>query len=310
MARRGLTLAELVVVLGILAALAAVAIGSLSQVEQQNRFETTRRRLLAVEQAMLGDPGLRDPDGSRIAFGFVGDMGRLPEAEDSDPGTQLCELWDNDKDDDDVDDFPVFALIDAGGANSDVVLGAGWRGPYLELPLGASALLDGPGNVFELDAADGLSAADGDTIVVVRSLGSDGASGGESFELDLAIDLEERWRGDLTVLVEIDSLGVVRAPRSTDMTYGESLYVQLFEPDGAGGLATRTSLLLELDDLGAGAPAGFTFEDVSVGQRAVRAWVDRDANGTFGDPFDLPGRVRYFIQPAGGRTLTVIVDVP
>ncbi len=93
--RCGMTFIEMLIVLGLMAALASVALTTLDEMGDRDRVDTSRHRLDMIEQAIVGDgaaPGR-----------FLSDMGRLPviHATSSDPtpvpqpGTALVELWDS-----------------------------------------------------------------------------------------------------------------------------------------------------------------------------------------------------------------------
>ncbi len=95
--KRGMTLIELLIVLGIMAALATVALTTLDGMGDRTRMDTTRARLDAIEEAIVGD-GLKPGR-------FVSDMGRLPVVHYDKPnpagsgtvateeGETLIELW-------------------------------------------------------------------------------------------------------------------------------------------------------------------------------------------------------------------------
>src|SRR5690606_3339949 len=76
--RSGLTLLELLVVLGILAVLSTIAVTSLDPIADQSRFEATQRLLDSVRLATVGDPALRQIQGQRIITGYDADTGILP----------------------------------------------------------------------------------------------------------------------------------------------------------------------------------------------------------------------------------------
>ena len=168
-AKAGFTLLELVIVLAILAALTTVALRSLDGVEDQSRYDATRRSLDNIQAAVLGAANERDADGSLLVTGFVADVGRLPYAVGNDPTTQLQELWTN------PNGLLGFAIAVAPDDRS-VVLGTGWRGNYLRLSLSQSSLLDGWGQTYGLFGADGVnppSAANGgNQIFTVSSSGA------------------------------------------------------------------------------------------------------------------------------------------
>ena len=167
----GMTLIELIITLTILAAVASIAIVTLSDMGQTSRYEETSRRGAVAQRAVIGEPG----EVSR----FVNDMGRYPmvlvdmtSAGDDDIKEQLslwylAELY-NIEADDEVNGTQVFVYdateasavrsricyadadfnfdFDANGTatsdstrlttaavinNRQVAMKAGWNGPYL-----------------------------------------------------------------------------------------------------------------------------------------------------------------------------------
>ncbi len=155
----GFTLLELVIVLAILAALTTVAVRSLDGVEDQSRYDATRRSLDNIQAAVLGAANERDADGSLLVTGFVADLGRLPYAVGNDPTTQLQELWRNPNN---VQAFAIGAAPD----DTAVILGTGWRGNYLRLSLSQSSLVDGWGQAY------GLNTDGSGQVVTVTSSGA------------------------------------------------------------------------------------------------------------------------------------------
>lgn len=96
--RTGMSLVELLIVLGLMAAMAAVALTTLDGMGDRTRMDTTRNRLDMIEEAIVGD-GLNPGR-------FISDMGRLPVVHDQIPdpddpavirdvqaGEGLIELW-------------------------------------------------------------------------------------------------------------------------------------------------------------------------------------------------------------------------
>jgi prepilin-type N-terminal cleavage/methylation domain-containing protein len=165
---RGFTLLELVLVLGILAALTAVAVRSMDAIQEQARYDDARRGMDGIDAAVVGVPNEREADGSAMATGFVADVGRLPRATGADPATQLQELWANPA------NLLPFAMRPA-PSDAEVIVGTGWRGTYLRLGIGRTTLTDGWGRPYDLLKADAATpVAAGDEIVAIRSRGADG----------------------------------------------------------------------------------------------------------------------------------------
>jgi prepilin-type N-terminal cleavage/methylation domain-containing protein len=135
---RGFTLLELVVIIAVMAILAAAVAPSMMQQIADSRIQATKDEAKALYDAMVGTPM------QGTAFGFVGDIGRLP--------TALNELAARGS-------LPNYST---GNVRS---VGMGWRGPYVNM--GASAndyLTDGFGRNYTLASGQ------------VRSAGPDGVA--------------------------------------------------------------------------------------------------------------------------------------
>ncbi len=297
--RFGLTLIELVVVLAILAAVTTAASVATERVLLQKRSELTMQTLDAFRRSLLGSYGqgesistVSSQGGPPAIDGFIADMGRLPVAAGLDPATQLAELW--------LQPPGVAAYgPQVAPGDPEVTLACGWRGPYLELPIGGNRLIDGFGRgmlVLTRDAAgQPRPATDGETVLGLTSLGSDGQLG-VTGELPLAEDLSV-WLGQtpasyspgVTVRVfEADGGGGLITPSQAG-----SLMVRLYLPDGAsGGVTFQQSAMISTP-----ATASFNFPNVPIGQRVLRAyWVSEDGTASVNSAV-TPIEVRR-----GGRT--------
>jgi len=258
---RGLTLVELLVVLVILAALATVAISSTELLVDQSRYDTTTRTLDAIEEAVLGPPGRRGPDGGASVSGFVADVGRLPQVPNPDPGVagRLGELWAQGA-------LPSFGIATPAG-DGDVRVPGGWRGPYLRLPLGASALADGWGRpyVARVEGSGADATTPGTAVGAVGNLGADGAAGGASYDLDVEVAFVrttaptlQRTRGALAVRV---------TPRSPGP--GEYVVVRVYGPVDGVVQTIAEQHVAAPDETPIALPTAF---DLAIGPRVVRAY--------------------------------------
>ncbi|MEC9091678.1 MAG: prepilin-type N-terminal cleavage/methylation domain-containing protein [Planctomycetota bacterium] len=317
----GLTLVELVVVLVILAILATVAVSTVAPRVDQQRFESTQRLIQNVERAIYQRE--TNSDGSSFDSGFLVDLGGLPTAYDEGDGSlSLRQLMENtgfepfsirpadsitnlkDSDDDDVK------------PDSQVLIGTGWRGPYLKLPVGANSLFDAWGHPLRSPEPPSTPPSShlrgpGDTdvtsaggeIIGVRSLGKDNATGGSQYDQDLPSTASgiQLTRSQLfgTVTGTVKKLGT-----SAEDT---KIIVQLFYPDKATGniRVERATILPKIND-GEFDVFSFEFKDndnfdvlFPVGPRALRAYYEDipDSSPDFSDGIsDDPDKsqIRYF----------------
>ena len=220
-AGRGLTLVELLVVMFILVALTTVTLQAAGTRISEARYDVSVQRLNAIERAIRGDGATATADRAAIA-GFVSDIGRLPSS--------LDELLDQGS-------LPAFQLHSQTVDGRTFRLGAGWRGPYLRLPLGVNALSDGFGKTFQAFDAGDIAVGDAgysDPITRVQV----NADRPEPFDAALSIDLSELTGSDLPVRLEVlDSGSVSLPPVSTD-----AYEVTLHEPsNGAPSARSMTA---------------------------------------------------------------------
>jgi type II secretory pathway pseudopilin PulG len=236
----------MLVVLVILALLAIAAVQSLSPVADQARFDVTTRTLNQVQAALIGDQGLRQPDGTPLITGFVADVGRLPILQGTAPETQLLELWDtNSTNNALVTSFPFLTRLGPTTPTdySAVQLPCGWRGPYLRFGVGTTAeLFDGWKNSFTL-TADGSNHLQAVTWLAVSPY---------SENLNVAATA-----GLVTVSGAVTNNGATPT----------SATVVLLYPDPS---QTTLAVMSDAD----GSVSGFSFANVPVGLRAIHATID------------------------------------
>lgn len=285
--RCGLTLVELLVVLSILAVLSTVALRSVAQITEEKRYDANIDQLKTIREAVLGD-------GDTV--GFIGDIGRLPIAQGSIPGEKLSELWNGGS-------LPAYSIQTPDG-DSELRLGIGWRGPYLDLGINRNALTDGFGQALFHYEADGDEATSGERIAILQSLGVDGTMGGTGVNADTAVilkagpgavtvglsDVEVNATEDIAVIVQNDSGNILE----TDGRYIlVRAYGAHFAADGSGGLETLGQATYDFTDTGDNpgnatevASLSFTLSDLPLGPKIFRAY-QVDATALPGNEADL-----------------------
>ncbi len=269
--RSGLTLIELLVVLSIIAVLSTVAMRSVvGRLEQQN-YDANVNQLEEIEKAVLGDGD---------DAGFLGDIGRLPQAVGINPLTQLEELWAQ-------GGLPDYEINTPTG-DAEIRLGTGWRGPYLHLGLTRDNVSDGFGNPFGLYEANGdLANNPGETIAIIQSLGLSMTIAGTGYEEDVetvfeadaaavtagVVDtVDDRWRQDVTVNVVSDSGQIQEAD-------GRYVIVRVYGADGGGEAHTIRQEPYDFDSPSQSPPLptetpdkALTLQNLPIGALVFRAY--------------------------------------
>lgn len=229
----GLTLLELVVTLLVLTILTTVAIRSVSGIQEQARFERSKRLLEQFRTAVLGDG-----DWSSGVFGYAFDLATLPENLH-----QLLEnstVWN-----------PALAAVSyrptPSATPETVALGYGWRRPYLVTtshPDDPDALRDGFGGALgtSTDAQNyGWIYALDNTSATITSYGADhtlGPSGYCGQDVDYEEDCSLRiFRQDYRF--SPSSVTISLTPPSGGGT--QNVFLALFARAAAGNIAAAFS---------------------------------------------------------------------
>jgi hypothetical protein len=207
----GFTLLEMLLVIFLMALVASTGLMLTEGVEEQSKYDETKRRMEMIRKAIVGDP-TRTVNGSPEISGFVADMGRLPGC--------LAELIEITPDPDNPEKFlsPCDGAteIPVSSLDSNSGLRAGWRGPYISALSdhdGIRRFRDGYGNedidedgagiaddnddalnfgwVWRMYEADGATATlnpDDAVMIRIKSKGFDGQEGNADDYPDLPVD--------------------------------------------------------------------------------------------------------------------------
>ena len=237
--RAGLTLIEMLMTLTIMAVLTFASIALVSDSMSESKFEETVQKLARFKTGILGDPTLKE-NGVRTSFGYVGDMGGLPDFTAGLAG--LVSL-------------PSGATSYAIDANSR--FGVGWNGPYVHSSQGVpDTTVDSWGNPILYDPTTSPP--------TITSYGADGSLGGSGYNQDITVSLsDELYKG--TVHGFINNKG---APYDSDAE------VWLYRADGSGAI-TKDVVNLVTGDKGY-----FSFNNVAFGKRSVVVYIPSQAAAT------------------------------
>ncbi len=273
----GLTLIELVVVLAILAALAGVAVRSLEPIADQARYETSQKQLTQIGGVLIEQTNT----GASVGYaGFVCDVGRLPIARGADPATQAGELLFAGAA---LHPFAIMPFDDPNTTDNEasrsgnvILIAAGWRGPYLQMPPGSNAIRDGYGQPLSLFNAAGFLASDGDEIVDLVSRGANDLlhPADVGYQRDLHLPggpmIATRYRGDLPV--RVTDVGGSSPPK---LASGETLIVRVYGPGVDENEIGGTPTTLATHSWSVSSDAGYAevFRGLVSGPKVVRAMI-------------------------------------
>jgi prepilin-type N-terminal cleavage/methylation domain-containing protein len=172
--KQAFSLIELVIALAILAAVTTIALRATSNLQDQAKYQSTVRSLNEIQAAIVGPVNQRSSDGSALVTGFVADTGRLPLANPgSDTGDPQGAL-------DPLNELlsrpaaiPIYQPYSS-NIDPNVIVWAGWQGPYLHLSAGPTYVRDGWGNsLHAYDATGALITTVGTPIAQLASWGAD-----------------------------------------------------------------------------------------------------------------------------------------
>ncbi len=249
MHRSGLTLLELMVVLIILAIVATVAIRNLEPQIASQRLQSAASLLQQIRLATVGPEQKYQVDGTPLVTGFVADVGSLPvettSLDGDSTGFVLTDLWDEAGNL--AANYP-FQFRTGPDPYQAVRLPCGWRGPYLQLPVGTEKLVDPWGRPPELETT-----TDGQ-VTAVRIEIPESAEFANQAELDVQLD-SGKVSVSGTVLLDDTFQGTVKAV--------------MLVPHPGRSLTT----LAVLDDEDEQAN-GFLFRNVPIGLRAIVVEAD------------------------------------
>jgi hypothetical protein len=212
---------EILVVVALMTLSVFLMAPEFSKMSDDRRTEQTLLSMEEIRKAVLGTPSPRVGEPSGLA-GYLPDVGALPALVDGQP----LGLWRNDLDGDNEPDllphhtyFASFSTSRASDGGAGYGISLGWRGPYLKRPQG-DVLRDA------WDTPLGFSLEAGD--LVVRSLGADGAPGGEGTARDLELRIRDR-----------DCRAVVAGYISPHAIYGSREDARAVGKDFTGDTAVR-----------------------------------------------------------------------
>ncbi|PKD41436.1 type II secretion system protein [Methylomonas sp. EFPC1] len=182
---RGFTLLEMLLVIFLMALVASTGLMLTEGVEDQAKYDETKRRMELIRKAIVGDP-TRTVNGAPELSGFVADMGRLPLclAELLRLGDEVLPATVPKTFESPCDDTEI---VSDWHLDQDTGVGMGWRGPYLQvIPESGGGLRfrDGYGNEGANAAADALDSGwDYSVTAATASLASEG--------MDLAVATDD-----------------------------------------------------------------------------------------------------------------------
>ena len=236
----GFTLIEILMVIILISILAVGSLELFSDSANDSRYQETLNRMNQVREALIGNPDLK-VDGARSSFGFVGDIGALPDS-----GTGLQALMNNST------GLGVFT------ARPDLRLTYGWNGPYLGIvDITATTVNDGWGRPLLYDAPTSFQAT-------LTSYGADGAAGGTGLNQDVLITIPESLTSATLVGFVCQNSGPFDGEADIEVNY----------PDGDGNLSQV------IQHVSVGMNGSFNFFTVPFGIRSITVYVPDKGSAT------------------------------
>lgn len=227
----GFTLIEIIVCIAVFGILLGTMIPLSIQITAKQREQQSLDELAELKAAIVGDPHVI-ADGTRLSFGYLGDMGNLPAS--------LEDLYKKGAQ-------PAFSF------DSTKKIGAGWNGPYIapEIVEHIETLkTDAFGNDYDYTTTPFTDSTVGATAEGrIRSKGRDGTSATSD---DLSVELfNAETKSTVAGFIE-DSSGDRQSSFSVTMNYPSN------------GTLTTSSVLTDSNGL-------FTFDDIPYGIRSITA---------------------------------------
>lgn len=214
MSRNGFTLIEIIVVMAIMSILAGVLTPMVYRTWDDSKSALTRERMATLKIAIAGDPTLYQ-QGIRSNYGFVGDVGALPET---------------------FDDL-----------TTDSGVWTGWNGPYLGGFDAVTFKLDAWGReIIYTEHSPPLLVSGEEIAATLRSAGSDGNFGNsddinEVSDLPLQILSQDVWP---TATIRGNLSATLTTTTETTPTYFANLLVSY---RNGSGMATAVTHCIPLN---------------------------------------------------------------
>ncbi len=138
----GFTLVELVIIIVVLGILAAIAVPKFSNMSENSKINATKKEMMVLKRALVGNPDVIS-GGQYVERGFEGDVGFLP--------SQLVDL----------------AVKPDSVATYDKLTRLGWNGPYIDSTNG-NYLTDAWGTAYVYDPANRriISVGGSDSLII------------------------------------------------------------------------------------------------------------------------------------------------
>lgn len=275
MNRRGFTLIEIIVVVGIIALMVGIIIPMVYRVWESQEVETTKERLSKIKEAMVGNAS-QVSSGVRSNFGFVGDLGQLPPNLD--------------------------ALVSYTNIN-------GTFGPYLSGGIDPQSFKKDAWG-YELIYTYTTDAFGRRVSGVIKSLGSDNAVGGTGTASDIEVSIDSN---EVVPASNISGNVLVRYITPPTTTFNANITVYVTYKDGEGQEVQQSFIMPATITGNVGEPVNNYFfgmnsvltQPLPVGRVRWWATIDRDSSGNLLDP---PQAGPPVFSVVNDRAVTLHVD--
>lgn len=233
--QHGFTLLELIVVVGVLGLITAMATDFMVNQTNQQRFDTTKLRLEQIRYAIIGDSS-RSLNGQPVFSGYIADTGEVP--------TQLRQLVSNAEYC--TTDITKTTEADCGSADWHEAP-VGWKGPYLPVSGINDDFSDGWGNNDPYNYGWSYSAPGAGLDILITSLGLDGSVGTSSSN-----SIDQAYESDASMVISASHYAGrdVAININNTSSIDPSLFCYNFVAPGGVSSATSSAVISKTDVFG------------------------------------------------------------
>lgn len=227
---KGISTLEVVAILAVASVMVGLTLPMMGRFMDARRQAGTEAQLINIKRGMVGSAGEILPGETLITqFGYVGDMGRIPAS---------------------LDDLLIQGSQASYAVNSITQVGAGWRGPYINVPNLDTLKTDAWGNAIVYNTTTFTDSVTGATVMAqLKSIGADQVEGTAD---DLILNI---YRAEVMANI----VGYVKESVTGEVIEGSTQKLTF----ASNGTATTSTSISD-------ASGRYSFSDIFYGEQVVR----------------------------------------